>query len=166
MKAIKILESEEGMLLDIHHRPGLRVHGTIVTLCADTKGAHEIGVFMSPSATKICRLYEINRTDLRNHGTTDNNVLRTRRSIDQQVKQAIENFPNGDPSSGIRGACPYNESRFFHIGENLIMDSMHDIPEGVGPFILKLCLNEWNTNRKDYGLTAEFINQRHSLWSI
>lgn len=59
MKEIRILESEKGMLLDIPHRPGFRVQGTIVTLCADTKGALEIGGFMSPSATKLCRLCEI-----------------------------------------------------------------------------------------------------------
>jgi hypothetical protein len=44
------------MLLDIPHPPGFRVHGAVVNLCADTKGAHEIGGFMSPSATKLCRL--------------------------------------------------------------------------------------------------------------
>ncbi|KZR96990.1 Uncharacterized protein APZ42_008362, partial [Daphnia magna] len=66
MKEIKVLESEEGMLLDIKHRPGFRVHGTIVTLCADMKGAHEIGGFMSPSATSFCRLCDIKRPDIRN----------------------------------------------------------------------------------------------------
>ncbi len=39
---------------------------------------------------------------------------------------------------------------------------MHDIPEGVGPFLLKLCLNHWNTNKIEYGITADFLNQRIS----
>lgn len=53
MKEIIVLESEGAMLLDIPNRPNFRIHGTIATLCADTKGAHEIGGFMNPSDTKI-----------------------------------------------------------------------------------------------------------------
>jgi|688.fasta_scaffold960428_2 hypothetical protein len=40
-----------------------------------------------------------------------------------------ENCPNGDPSTGIKGICPLNESSFFHIGENFFLDAMHDLKE-------------------------------------
>ena len=119
MKDFRILESEEGMLLDIPHRPGFRVHGTIVTLCADTKGAHEIGGFMSPSATKLCRLCEISRADIRNHPSSDNVFLRSRQSIDEQAQYMAENCPNGDPSTGIKGICPLNDSSFFILAKIL-----------------------------------------------
>lgn len=167
MKEITILESEGGMLLDIPSRSNFRVHGTIATLCADTKGAHEIGGFMSPSATKLCRLCNIERSAIRNHATTDSIVFRTRQSIDDGVQRVLhcpEEYPNGDSSTGIKGPCLLNESRFFHIGENHILDCMHDFAEGIIPFFLKLCLREWVVNKREYGLTADFINKRISFF--
>jgi hypothetical protein len=38
------------MLLDIPYRPGFHFQGTLVAFCVETKGAHEISGFMSPSA--------------------------------------------------------------------------------------------------------------------
>lgn len=134
MNEIKILESDEGMLLNIPNRPGFRIHGTIITFCADTKGAHELGGFMSPSANKLCRLCEIRRLDLKNHSTTDSVVMRTRDSIDEAVESVNAPGGGGDPNTGLKRPCPLNLSNFFHIGENYILDAMHDIPEGVGPF--------------------------------
>jgi hypothetical protein len=50
IKELLILKSDERMLLDIPHRSGFHVHGKLVTFCAETKGAHKIGGFMSSSA--------------------------------------------------------------------------------------------------------------------
>lgn len=88
-----MLESDEGMLLNIPNRPGFRIPSTIITFCADTKGAHKLGGFMSPSANKLCHLCEIRRPDLRNHSTTDSVVMRTRDSIDEAVESV--NAPGG-----------------------------------------------------------------------
>ena len=56
MKELEELESEEGILLDITDLSNFRIRGTLVSVFADTKGAHEIGGFMSPSENKFCRL--------------------------------------------------------------------------------------------------------------
>lgn len=48
------LESDDGMLLDVPDLTYFRIRGTLVSVCGDTKGAHEIGGFMSPSAKKFC----------------------------------------------------------------------------------------------------------------
>jgi hypothetical protein len=121
IKEILILESDERMLLNISHRPGFLIHGNLATFCADTKGAHKIGGFMSPSATRFFRVCEISRNDFRDHGTTDNVVLRSKDSINDQVQHALDYVPGGDASTGIKGSCPLNKSNFFHIGENLIL---------------------------------------------
>ncbi|EFX64599.1 hypothetical protein DAPPUDRAFT_334034 [Daphnia pulex] len=91
-----MLESDEGMPLNIPHRPGFRIHVMIITFCADTKGAHELGGFMSPSANFLCRLCEIRRPDLRNHLTTDPVVMRTIMTI-TTMDEAVEsvNTPGG-----------------------------------------------------------------------
>lgn len=69
------------------------------------------------------------RADIRNHPTSDNVVLRSRHLIDEQAQYMAENCPNGDPSTGIKGICPLNESSFFHIGEKFFLDAMHDLKE-------------------------------------
>ena len=53
---LKQLESNDGMQLDIEDYPGFKIRGTIVSFCADTKGAHQIFGFLSPSANLFCRL--------------------------------------------------------------------------------------------------------------
>ena len=37
------LESAKGMLLDVGGLDNFRIRGNIVSVCADTKGAHEMG---------------------------------------------------------------------------------------------------------------------------
>ena len=56
MKELEELESEKRILLDITDLSNFRIRGTLVSVFADTKGAHEIGGFMSPSENKFCRL--------------------------------------------------------------------------------------------------------------
>ena len=68
----------------------------------------------------------------------------------------------GGPNTGLKRPCPLNLSNFFHIGENFILDATHDIPEGVGPFLFKFCVYQWSTNKIEYGITANFLNQRIS----
>jgi hypothetical protein len=48
------LESDDGMPLDVPDLPYFRIRGTLVSVCGDTKGAHEKGGFISPSAKKLC----------------------------------------------------------------------------------------------------------------
>ncbi len=75
----------------------------------------------------------------------------------------LDNFPIYYPSTGVNnGVCPLNQSNFFNFGENLLSYFMPDIPEGVGPFLLKLCLKKWNINQKVYGLNAPCLNERIS----
>jgi len=56
LSELKGFESEEGMLLDVPRFSNFRIRGTIANACADTKGPHEIGGFMSPSTTKFCQM--------------------------------------------------------------------------------------------------------------
>lgn len=56
MTEIAILESGQGMQLDIPNNPRFRIRGTILNFCADTKGAHDMAGFMLPLADKLCRI--------------------------------------------------------------------------------------------------------------
>lgn len=87
MKEIVELESEEGMLLDVKDLVDFRLCRTWTSACADTKGAHEIGGFMSPSATKFCRFCLIGRCEINHVYFVDQLVARNR----QNYNLAVEN---------------------------------------------------------------------------
>ncbi len=42
MKELRELETDEGMQLDIPEIPTFFLHGTLLSVCTDMKGAHEI----------------------------------------------------------------------------------------------------------------------------
>lgn len=161
MAEIKILESDEGMLLDIDDLPGFRIKGSIASVCADSKGAHEILGFMSCSAEKLCRLCLISRSEILECKTIGSLTLRNRENYEEAVNR-VEATGHKDPNTGVAARCLLNESRYFHVTENIIMDAMHDFLEGVVPFILKLALREFQST---FGITAELLNRRIKLFN-
>ncbi len=79
------LESKNGMLLDVADLADFRIRETLVSVCADTKGAHEIGGFMSLSAKKFCRLCLIEHPEINFKRRIDDLVLRDRNNYDEAV---------------------------------------------------------------------------------
>jgi hypothetical protein len=142
MNDIHALESNSGMLLDVDGFPGFRIRGTIVCLCGDTKGIHEVGGFMSPSADKFCRLCLIRRSQIPEVSDTQSVDFRNRVNYEEGVANAND-LGKADSTTGIARPCKLNESRYFHITENLSFDSMHDLLEGVVPFTIKLMLRHF-----------------------
>ncbi len=53
MVELRELESAEGMALNIPDLPNFRIRGTIVSVCGDTKEAHEIGVLWARLLTNF-----------------------------------------------------------------------------------------------------------------
>lgn len=91
MDEVKELESEDGMLLDIPgFTNGLLVRGFIAAVCADSKAAHELGGFLSPSANKFCRLCLIDRKDIKNCNCFDQLNMRNRNNYEDAVKESSD----------------------------------------------------------------------------
>lgn len=88
--------------------------------------------------------------------------MRTERTINAEAAEA--NYATTgvvvDRTSGIKYASVLNESRFFHVTENIVFDAMHDILEGVGPFLLMLCIRHWNETKPEYKMKSEELNKR------
>ncbi|XP_032798525.2 uncharacterized protein LOC116935302 [Daphnia magna] len=141
LNELKELESEDGMLLGIPDFTNFRIRGTIAGVCADTKGAHEIGGFLGPSANRFCRLCLITREEIKQKSCFDQLEMRTRENYDEAVEASSSN-PEKASDTGIRSCCVLNCSKYFHFGENLILDAMHDFLEGVVPFMIKLFLRQ------------------------
>jgi hypothetical protein len=113
---------------------------------------------MSPSVNKFCLFCLIHRSEINFKSNVDQLVLR-----DYDYNQAVvaSNERVCDISqSGIKYASLLNASRYFHFAENLNFDAMHDFLEGVCPFSIKLVLHELATIYPEYGVDADFLNQR------
>lgn len=93
--------------------PGFRIRGTIVSFCADTKGAHELGGLMSPSCDRFCRICFIRKSDIRSHSTADSLELRTPENYDVGVRIA-EDMNQGDSNTSLKRNCALNKSRFLN----------------------------------------------------
>jgi hypothetical protein len=153
------LESKNGMLLDVADLADFRIRETLVSVCADTKGAHEIGGFMSLSAKKFCRLCLIEHPEINFKRRIDDLVLRDRNNYDEAVV-ASNSDVNEIPKTGVKFSSLLNESKFFHFAENLILDCMHDLLEGVAPFSITNVNRAFATISPEFGIDAELLNSR------
>jgi hypothetical protein len=138
--------------------PGFRVHGTISSICGDTKAMHELFGFAGPSSNKFCRLCLIHRDEVREISRISDLSMRTRQKYMGHVQQA--NLTNGEsiPLTGVNFSCQFNRSIHFHSGDNQILDCMHDFFEGVASFIVMLVFRHFATNDK-YKLSAKELNR-------
>jgi len=66
-----------------------------------------------------------------------------------------------DPSTGMARGFALNQSKYWHVTENVIMDAMHDFLEGIVPFTIKLALSEFKSQSL---ISAEILNQRIRLF--
>jgi hypothetical protein len=66
------------MLLDIPDLPNFHIRGTLVSFSSDTKGALEIGGFMSRSANMFCHFCLIHRSEINLKSNIDQLILRDR----------------------------------------------------------------------------------------
>lgn len=103
MKEIKLLESDEGMLLGIPSKPGFRLRGAVVNVCADSKGAHQLFGFARTSSAKFCRLCLISRSDLIKSCKVG--ILRTKENYNAAIEEAKISKDN-IPLSGVQFDSP------------------------------------------------------------
>lgn len=103
MKEIKLLESDEGMLLGIPSKPGFRLRGAVVNVCADSKGANQLFGFARTSSAKFCRLCLISRSDLIKSCKVG--ILRTKENYNAAIEEAKISKDN-IPLSGVQFDSP------------------------------------------------------------
>ena len=120
---LKELESNEGMKLDIPTEPDYRVRGTVVAVCGDTKGLHEMFGFMSPAANMFCRGCLIHRSEIHQKKTLESTQKRTRENYEQAAYECQEEGRDS-AETGVVYACSLNQSKkcalsFFFINRLL-----------------------------------------------
>lgn len=164
MNELRELE-EDGMVLKLVGYPDINLFGSLKSVSADTLGAHELFGFLSPSANYFCRLCLTTRKEILSHSNESTVSLPNRADHDITVEEIQEEISHTD-KDGVRSLCILNESAYFHVTENRSMDSMHDILEGVGPFIVMLTLRSFDSKHPEYGIDANFLNSRINLFDF
>lgn len=139
---VKYLE-ETGITLD----DGRQLKGTIINLMADNMGFNLALALAGHSASHFCRICELPKESCQ-QATAE--ILLTYRSS-QSYQRQLDIIDNSDgkfsfkDTCGVVRYCKLNDLSHYNIFENLSVDIMHDLTEGVIPLVLKHvlehCLN-------------------------
>lgn len=117
---------------------GKIIRGTLTKGSFDNLGAnHAFGFVESFRATYFCRMCEMSNPECKSSSCEDPSKIR---SIDT-YNQTIEHIMNSDnvdvkETRGVKMRCVLNDLKYFHVLKNWSVDIMHDLNEGVIPFVL------------------------------
>lgn len=124
---------------------GIRLHGTIAVMMFDNLGGNVLfGLARSFSATYFCRFCTSDKKETQKMVTENAATIRTCEEYDAilaLIENAGDKKMNLKKTKGIEHMCSLNESKYFHILKNWYVDTMHDILEGVGQFLLHHIFN-------------------------
>lgn len=117
---------------------GIILRAIIAYVSFDNLGGNVcFGLSRSFSANHYCRFCLSHKKDCK-HMTSENlSTIRTRGNYEAILARMAEmEISDLTETKGIEKKCALNGSKYFHIFENLSVDVMHDILEGVGQFLL------------------------------
>ena len=163
MEEVKLLESDDGMTINVRGGQPFQLRGSIASATSDAKALHEIFGLMSPFASKFCHCCLITKKDILQQPTCAGLLMRNRNKYDTAAERA--NGKN-DPASGVKFVSPLNDSAFFNVGENRVLDEMHDFTEGVVPFLFNLCIKYLMENHPEFEICADTINTRINVFNF
>ena len=154
VNVLQKLETKEGVAVSINGAV-VTVRAALVLFSADNLGFNSLfGFFESFTASKFCRFCECTRAEADATFVESKLKLRTKQTYDTAVNSTDD--PAYDPRlTGIKRGCVLNNLKHFHVTDNLVVDAMHDILEGIAPFEVALILVELNNAKY---LTVEDLN--------
>lgn len=138
VEELKILKSDEGVLVDLPEGGTFILRACLVDVCADSLAAHALMGFLSPSANLFCRCCMVTKDDLRNDSTAMGQI-RTSRLTERHVNEVKRN-PRLSSKYGVREKSALSE--VINVPEDSVFDAFHDLV-GIIQMILKLALYEF-----------------------
>lgn len=132
-KDIGFLE-ENGIDIDTN----INVKGTLAYMSFDNLGGNtSLGLVESFRAFFYCRICELPKEKCEVLTKEYPEMLRNKNNYTKQlaIVEASEKV-NYSQTKGIKRTCSLNKINNFHIVENISVDIMHDLNEGVIPFLL------------------------------
>lgn len=118
---------------------GRIMKGTLTNSSFDNLGANQaFGFVASFNSTYFCRICEMSKSECKSSSCEDPSKIRKIDTYNKTI-ESIMNSTNVDvkETRGIKMKCVLNDLKYFHILKNWSVDIMHDLNEGVIPFVLK-----------------------------
>lgn len=114
------------------------IKGTIAYLGFDNLGANTSLGFVESFNSYFCRFCTANRKETQKMIAEDRSKLRTLDNYTSHLEIVAEsNKVDFSETKGVKRECALNKLNFFHILKNKTVDVMHDLNEGIIPFLLK-----------------------------
>lgn len=123
--------------------PDINLKGVLINISFDNLGGNFIlGITESFNSNFCCRICECSKAERHIEVCENPEKMRGRKSYSGYLKIIEKNndFDLND-TKGIVRYCPFNELQYFHIFDNLSVDIMHDMNEGVIPHFLTKFFN-------------------------
>lgn len=164
VKKFGLQEIMKPLLADLHELEGNGitlggeiVKGSLLYLSGDNLSSHEFGAFrMCFSSGPICRFCMATRNDITKKFTEKDFVLRTK-DVHARHVQLVATDPKLSSIYGVAGKSCLSEIDSFDVTQGLPPDIMHDIFEGVIPFVMKHVIRSLVT---DHVFTLDQLNER------
>lgn len=121
----------------------LTLYGSLATICADNLGANtSLGFAESFTAAFYCRICELSKKECQSSFKENRTKLRSIEKYNRSL-QALKQLTKVDYvlTKGVKRICNLNTLKYFHTVENICVDIMHDLSEGVLPYLLKCIIN-------------------------
>lgn len=136
----------EGILININNAL-IRVKFQLVLILGDNLGLNEIlGFTKSFTTDYFCRICNSTLEESRKLCIEDKTKLRTKST-------------NDGLNDGVKEKCVFNKIEGFHVTENLTVDLMHDVFEGVCTYIMRSLINTF-ISKPEYYFSLETLNAR------
>lgn len=148
--------SENGLQLDCPDYKGM-VLPQLFQVIGDNLGVHSmLGYAGSFSANFYCRFCKAHRNRAQVMLQEDASLLRNFNTYESDIQQCNLS------ETGLSKSSALNELRNYHVSQNISVDIMHDIFEGIAPLEVKLVLDQLIN---DGYFTLHELNQRITSFS-
>lgn len=131
---------------------GQTIKGSLARVVGDNLGANGMLGFVESFNSYFCRLCEISKEESERLLKERTEIMRTKASY-QNCVEAASNFVDRGKSinlkttKGIKRACIFNNLQGFHVLDNITLDVMHDVNEGIIPFFLTIFFEYCDSNK-------------------
>lgn len=100
-----------------------RVYFALLSLIGDNLAQNSIlGFSASFNSTNCCRICRVDKESLKQQTVENEKIVRNRQTYEEDVKFT---------SNGVKEECIFNALTSYHVTENMSVDYMHDLYEGV-----------------------------------
>lgn len=143
---------ENGILINLGNLTK-QVKFQLVAILGDNLGLNGICGFVECFKAKFCcRICKISADDYAQYTVEDDSKLRNRDNYTKDIASKNES------ETGIKEECVFNKVNGFHIVDNLSVDLMHDVLEGVCVYVIRSLLYTFIFEKKYF--TLQMLNMK------